>query len=134
MLEDLPGALNDFNICLQLNPGHQAAMQNKAFTTFKLGKFDEAVMDYTNLLKTDGKNPELYVQRGTCFLETKSYDRALTDFSDAISCKKDFAEAYFNRANVYTKMMDFKKACNDIRESVKLGYAPAKAHVNNLCN
>ncbi|MBK8625116.1 MAG: tetratricopeptide repeat protein [Saprospiraceae bacterium] len=64
----------------------------------------------------------------------QNYDKALTDFSEAISCKKDFAEAYFNRANTHTKLLDMKKACIDIKKSADMGYEPAKAHINNLCN
>lgn len=134
MLEDVAGAITDLNICLQINPAHKAALKNKAVTTYKMGKYEEAAMDYTNLIKTDGKNCELFVNRGICYLETKKYDKALVDFSEAINQKKDFAEAYFNRANTYTKLLDFKKACMDIKECVKLGYDPARAHVNNLCN
>jgi tetratricopeptide (TPR) repeat protein len=134
MTEDLNAAMTDFNICLQINPNHSDALKNKAQTSFKLGKFEEATLDYTNLIKTDSNNPEYFTLRGICHLESKQYEKALADFNEALASKKDFAEAYFNRANTYTKLLDMKKACEDIKQSAKLGYEPAKAHINNLCN
>lgn len=133
MMQDLNGADFDFGICLQLSPNHIQALKNKAITTVSLKKYDEAVMDLSNLITKDSKNADLYLQRGNCFLASQHYDKALSDYNQAISIKKDFGEAYFNRANIYSNLQNSKQACKDIKAAVSSGFDPANAYVVFLC-
>lgn len=133
MHNDVNGADLDFNICLQLDPNHLQALKNKVVATVSMQKYDEAIMDLTNLIKKDSKNANLYLQRGNCFLAAKCFDKALGDYSQAIKIKKDFGEAYFNRANIYTNTQNKQQACKDMQYAAEIGYAPANAYVVLLC-
>ncbi len=133
MMQDLNGADLDFNICLQLNPNHIHALKNKSITTMGMKKYEEAIMDLSNLIKHDSKNADLYLQRGNCFLASQHYENALIDYNCAIALKKDFGEAYFNRANIYSNLQNSKQACRDIKSAVEIGFEPANAYVVFLC-
>lgn len=133
-IEDLNGANADFGMALQVKPDHEASLKNKAITSLQLNKFDEAVKDYTNLIKKDSKNQDYYHNRGLAYLQLKDFPSAVDDFTAAIEIKKEFAEAYFNRANAYSKMERYTDACDDIKSAEKYGYAEATALINSVCN
>lgn len=133
MSNDLNGADIDFSICLQLDPNHMMALKNKSIATVNLKKYDEAILDLTNLIKKDSKNPNLFLQRGNCFLATQNFELALSDYNHAIQIKKDFGEAYFNRANIYSKIQNLKQACKDIKYAAEIGFEPANAYISFLC-
>ena len=133
MSNDLNGADIDFSICLQLDPNHLMALKNKSIASVNLKKYDEAIFDLTNLIKKDGKNPSLFLQRGNCFLASQNFEKALSDYNQAIQIKKDFGEAYFNRANIYSNIQNSKQACKDIKYAAEIGYEPANAYITFLC-
>ena len=134
MLEDLNGAKTDFELCLQINPNHLAAAQNKALVTFSLNKYGEAVSDYSFLIKSSkDSDPTHYFHRGICYVNLESYEVALKDFDRAIHLNPEFAEAFFNRANAYTKVKNMPKACADLKKSYELGYEDAYMHYDTMC-
>lgn len=113
----LEQAMADFNKAIQLDPKLDTAYTNRGLVFFKLGQYDQAIVDYSQaiffqiqiLLKA-------YSNRGSVYLRLVQYDNALVDFNQAIQINPEFAEGYYNRGVVYKKLSktveaeaDFKK-------------------------
>ena len=62
------------------------------------GKYDNAIVDYSAVLKLNPKHREAYNNRGNAYKRKGKYDEAVADYSEAI--KLDPANAQIGRAHV----------------------------------
>ena len=108
-------------------------MKNKAICNYKLGNYEEAIHDYTQIIKIDPLDPQALFNRGVAKLKLDLFETAFTDFTGVIKLDKNFAEAYYNRANASLQLNDSDKACDDMKEAARLGYEPAFEHIRSLC-
>ncbi len=140
-VEDLDGALADFNKAVELDPNLVAARENLsragrakndrdgtlAATWAKYGSIRKAEGDLDGALVGYGKaielNPEMsaaYNQRG-CIKHAKGdLNGAIIDFNRAIELKPDFAVAYGNRGLVKNAKGDLTGAMADYNRAIEL--------------
>ena len=57
-------------------------------------KFDDAVADYTSLLKAEPKEVRALLGRAAAFYSAGQMEKALADFAGAIELNSDFPQAY----------------------------------------
>lgn len=132
--DDLAGADQAFAKAITLNPDHKPSIQNKAFTSYKLGNYEDAVEDFSKVLKIQPADMATVLNRGLASLQLKDYGAATKDFSMVIQHDPDHALAYYNRASALASMSKKSKACEDMRQSAKLGYSEAFNHIRSLCD
>lgn len=90
-------------------------------TDYDLGRFDEAVRDFTRAIEQDPENPRALCARGSALVSLARFDEAMEDFGRAIALKRDMAEAYFNRAHVALLYKnDPRRAIADLGEAITL--------------
>ena len=58
---------------------------NRATTLLKLGKFDEAIEDFSLAIEADETYVKAYQRRAKCYLESENYEEALKDAEKAFS-------------------------------------------------
>ncbi len=66
----------------------------KAAAQYNLGKVDEAIKQYTAIMKYDEKNPESCFLRGSVYLKQQDKKKALQDYEKAISRDESNYEMY----------------------------------------
>ncbi len=82
----------------------------KAASEQILGNADKAVKIYSDIIKEDDKDADVYMKRGSLY-ETEGKDKeALDDYNKAIELDKSCYDAYFELYNVYVKMEQDNKA------------------------
>ena len=68
----------------QLNQTDQETMVNQACFLFKEGKYEEAIVKYTDAIKTTGYSADLCYYTALCYYMMKQYVPALKFISDII--------------------------------------------------
>jgi tetratricopeptide (TPR) repeat protein len=86
------------------------------------GFYKGALADYTNALRIDEKNPEIWLNRG--FVKEKMNDLAgaYQDYTMAITLKEDYAQAWLNRGNLLQQQGRLDQALEDY--SIAITYDP----------
>ena len=73
-------------------------------TLYKIiGKNEEAIEDFSNVIKRRPDIPKTYLSRGEVFLKTSNYTQAIKDYTQVIELESDCFEAHFNRAVAYCR-------------------------------
>lgn len=101
---------------------------DKGKSFLSAGKYEQAISEFTKVVKEDSYYFEAYHDRGLAYYKLKKYDKAADDFSAAIKAKKDYFLAYTNRAKAYLAMNDEKKAVNDLEQILKMNPNYIQAH------
>ena len=68
------GAITDFTMALQLNPGSAASYVSRGFAYFKVADYDRAITDYTAALHIDPREAKTYNNRGVAYRFKGQYD------------------------------------------------------------
>lgn len=130
---NLDMANKDFAQAIVLNPKHEPSIKNKAFVSYKLKKYEEAVEDFTKVLTLVPNDLDTKMNRGLSALQLKDYKNAHADFSDVIKVDENKALAYYNRASANLGLKQKELACKDMRQAAKLGYQEAFDHIRQIC-
>ncbi len=103
-----------------------------------LGKFDQAIADFSEAIKI---NPEYYLTyplRGLAYRSSGKYEEALADFSRAIELmnKSDavkaevYAKVYNLRGELYFQLTEYERAVSDYTQAIKLAPEDVTAYKN----
>ena len=105
---------------------------NRAHEFQQLGKYEEAIADYTRALqeKSDFYRPLLLYNRGDSYLQLKRYPEALRDLDQAIALKKDNPLAYMTRGLTLLASKRPEAAKADFRAACELGWEGACKMLN----
>lgn len=92
---------------------------HKGLAYLYVNKLENAIDNFTNLLRIDTINIDAYNNRGLCYFYMSSFDAAMRDFNKAISLDKKFPQAYLNRANVFLSKNEMDNAKKDLDLAIK---------------
>jgi tetratricopeptide (TPR) repeat protein len=87
----------------------------------ELGKYREAVADYTLALQAKPDEPALRAARGWAYLACRAYDLALADFDEAVRLDGKNAEVYTGRGFARANCGQCREAIRDAEEALKRG-------------
>ena len=90
---------------------------------FEERNFREAVSYFTEAIKINPDNPELYIIRGDAYLgeyTQRADKRAIKDYTRAIELTPDDSDAYVKRAVARTFYGDYKKVLRDLQSAQKI--------------
>lgn len=128
-------AVADLSRAIELEgPDHLFASHDymlRAMSYEKLGKFELAIQDWTNLLKRKPDDPFYLGMRADLYSKIGKYDQAMKDYGKSIALNPgQAAAAYYGRALIYALKGDSRKSIQDLRNAIRLnpGY---KANVRN---
>ena len=82
----------------------------KAASEQLLGNADKAIETYSEIIKEDDKDADIYIKRGRLYDVEGKAKEAADDYNKAIELDKSCYDAYFELYNVYVKMEQNSKA------------------------
>ena len=87
---------------------------------YDLGKYEEAIKDYTEIIKIDSVYYKAYHNRGVVHDLLGDLDKALSDYTAAIMLYPTYDQAYYNRARVYGRRGQSDKSIEDYTQAIAI--------------
>jgi tetratricopeptide (TPR) repeat protein len=130
---DFPGALDDYNQSIALDPKYSFAYNNRGLLKdVKLNDLLGALSDYNQAISLNPKYSNAYYNRGN-LKKNKLNDvqGALSDYNQAISLDPKYSKAYNNRGNLKkNKLNDVQGALSDYNQAISLNPKNSNAYYN----
>lgn len=97
-------ALDLFRRAIEQDSSDSVSVYNRGQAYRNLGKYKEAIADYTRYLELAPDDPENYLvyhNRGVCHNAEGDYSSAIADFDQALSQNSTYSQANLERGNAY---------------------------------
>lgn len=88
-------------------------LSNRGLGYLRSKQYDKAIVDFSEAILVNPKNPFAFDNRGDAWREKGQYDRALADYNEALSIEPTFTSALLNRGITYELQGDKVKARAD---------------------
>ena len=95
-----------------------------------MGKFDEAIADFTVAIGVDPKDATLYYYRAAAYDENNQHDQAIADYDAAIRMTPKYANAYYGRGMARAARGDQGRAIADFTLAIRLRPKFVQAYFN----
>lgn len=128
-------SIHDYN---RINPGDADAFNNRGTVFYKLGRYQQAINDYSHAIRLQPEHADGYNNRGLAYGRTGRYQQAIDDFNKAIHLKPNFADAYNNRGYAHFLQGNKNMGCFDAQKACSLGmcklfkFAKEQGHCNKM--
>ncbi|MDN5204167.1 tetratricopeptide repeat protein [Fulvivirgaceae bacterium BMA10] len=132
-LNDMQGALSDFNKALSLEPDNIVALFNRGLTREKLNELETAKQDFTSVLSLDPNHERALLSRANISVKFKAYQEAIHDYDQAIDRNPTYALAFYNRGVAKFNLKQKTEACLDMSMALKLGMTNAAETYKRMC-
>ena len=117
-------AINSYTRCIDLGDltvsNLAAAYFNRANGYYDIGDFDQAILDYDDVIRLDLSAADAYTNRGLAYIKIDNHRQAIREFDMAISADPGFFPAYHNRCLALALMGRSKEALLDCNYSLRL--------------
>ena len=117
---DSDAALSDLTEAIRLDP-HSPALRSRALLYLSLGRPEEALRDFDQVIANDGSDSIAYLDRGVANEKVGHLESAIDDYSRSIELAPSPA-ALDNRGTAYARLKQPEKALADF--SAALGIDP----------
>jgi tetratricopeptide (TPR) repeat protein len=87
---------------------------------FELGKYDQALKDYTKLKELIPEDGDGSLCRAHVYYKIGQYDKALADVNDAVTLAPDAWANLCIRSNIYRELKRYEEAMADIERAISL--------------
>ena len=88
----------------------------------RLGRLDEAIDVFSEILESVRKDRLVYESRGLVFQDKKEHRRALRDFTRAIALDDDVGENYYHRGESRLRLLEYSEALEDFASAMARKY------------
>jgi len=107
---DLEGALAAFDAALKLDPQHEGARRQRAFTLASLDRHAEAAGVFAEALQRRPSDPDLLLGFAQSLARLELPERALAPFDGVLALRPGDVEALFGRAAALTELGRYAQA------------------------
>ena len=112
--------VDNYTKCLELDPDYGPwAYNNRANAYLNLGRFYDAIDDYSKAIRIDRNYESAYYGRGLVYKKLEKYRDAIDDFNKAIKIDPDDCGAYVARGNVYYSLGEYRDAISDYNKAIR---------------
>jgi len=94
-----------------------------------LGRFDQAVANFSEAIRADPTNAAAYWNRGAVLCDRQECEQAIADFTRALDLDPDYAQAYYDRGMVYRALDHREKAAADFESYLDLAAEDEDAQI-----
>lgn len=115
---------------LEMWPEQRGVLADQALGLLLLGRFDEALARYDQLLVLQPSYARAHNNRGIVLEELNRLDEAIESYDQAIAIKVDYAEAYINRGNALRKLDRNDEALCSYDQAIAFKEDYAEAYIN----
>jgi len=122
-VNDIPGALDDCNKGLAIQPMLQVLLYNRGVVRYKLNDLKGAISDYSKVIEQNPNDFNSIFNRAAAESDVQDYKGALTDYNKAMQLNPDFVDIYVSRSLVKFRMADYAGALQDLQQPI-----PQNAH------
>lgn len=91
----------------------------EAVDNARAGKYELAIKQLTNVLKSDPDHYEAYYNRGFCEAQLHDYATAIKDFNSCLAISPDFPSALYYRGFCFSKLEQYNLAVADYMHALK---------------
>ena len=121
----------------KLNSNDALATELKADALQKLGRYDEALKSYKQIIATNPQNKKVLVDMGVCYSNVAKYSQARIYTNKAIQLDSEYGYAFFVRGQIYQMCADTcvsKKEKENFSDKLvyKLAYEQYRRALNNI--
>ena len=106
-------ALISLNCGKEIKPSFEKGMNH-----FNHKEYDQAINEFTLLLKSEPNNAEALYWRAVTNIALKKFERGLTDLNKAIKIKADYGKALYARGAIKYVLKDFEGAFFDFKNFI----------------
>lgn len=92
------------SVAIKLDPSDPGMYTNRGYAWRKLGKYEEAIQDYTGAWTLDPTNLRTLNNRAYSYAKINQFQRAIEDYSHVIERDPTNTHAFHNRSIVYEKL------------------------------
>src|SRR5262249_3984361 len=92
------------------------------------GDYDAALPEFTEGIKLNDKDPNLFAARGKTYVAKHEYGLAARDYSEALLLSPDSTELHLGRAEVYFEDYRHADAVRDLNEVIRIDPQSAVAY------
>jgi tetratricopeptide (TPR) repeat protein len=89
-----------------------------------------ALETFTEAIRLDSNNADIYYLRGITCSQLKSYQRAIEDYKQATRLNPNFTEAYFKQGVAYSNLENLEKALESYNQVIRLNPDFITAYAN----
>ncbi|HEY3403792.1 MAG TPA: tetratricopeptide repeat protein [Ohtaekwangia sp.] len=115
-------ASDDLDLAIESDSSMLYPYLERALQRTEGGYFEGALDDYTQALKINDRDPDIWLNRGLVKEKLNDPKGAFSDYTKAIDLKENFEKAWLNRGNVLIKLGRYKDAVEDY--TVALTFVP----------
>lgn len=115
---DPDAALSDLSAAIQLDP-KSPALRSRAILYLSLGRLEQALMDFNQVLAKDGADGIAFLDRGVTNEKIGNIDSAVSDYSHSIALAPS-AIAYADRGTAYELLHQPSRALVDFDAALKI--------------
>jgi tetratricopeptide (TPR) repeat protein len=128
--EDFGTAAAIFTGCILKRPDHAHAYRCRGNAYLSLGRYEEAVADYSRAIELDPRHARDLSNRGKLYRDLGQLDKSLDDVSRAIELDPKYVRAWINRALIYLDLGQRDKAVADLSRAIEVDPKYAVAWYN----
>jgi TolB-like protein/Tfp pilus assembly protein PilF len=117
---DWPGAEEEFQKAIELNPGCVEAYHWRGTLLSMLGQHAEALREKTKALAMDPLSVVIRTDLARMFYFSRNYDQALEQYQAALDMDPNFSAAHLWRAHAYEQKGMFDQAISELQAGMRL--------------
>ncbi len=132
-LQNFSGAIEDFNLAIELDEEYADAYYSRAICYTKLEKTGKALTDFNKVIELNPEFKDAYLNRAFYGKEkTGDFEGAISDYNKFIdlNVEGNNSFAYNNRGYSKYKMKNFTGAFSDIEQAIQLDPSNSYAFKN----
>lgn len=93
---------------------------DKTFDLLKSNKHNDAINNFTELIKINDTIANFYYGRGVAYLYSEKYSEAIEDFERTIAINENYVDAYYGLVVSYLNQNDYQSAKTFINKVITL--------------
>lgn len=93
-------------------------------------KYDQAIMQYNQIIKKCPTYADAYYGLGCAYSEIKDYNKAVESYNKAITINPNHSSSYYNLGCAYSEIKDYNKAIECYDKAITINPNHSKAYYN----